>query len=39
MSVVFGLAAFGTLGVLSRYGIDRLIEQRSESVLPTGRPS
>ncbi len=34
MSVILGLSALGTLGVLSRYGIDRLIEQRSESVFP-----
>ena len=34
MPVVIGVALFGTLGVLSRYGIDAFVELRSESVFP-----
>jgi CrcB protein len=34
MFVVFGVAVGGALGALSRYGVDRAIEQRSESTFP-----
>ena len=34
MPVLVGVALFGTLGVLSQYGIDTFIERRSESVFP-----
>ena len=34
MPVLVGVALFGTLGVLSRYGIDTLIERRSDAVFP-----
>jgi CrcB protein len=34
MFVVFGIAVGGALGALSRYGVDRAIEQRSESTFP-----
>ena len=34
MPVVIGVALFGALGVLSRYGIDTFIERRSDAVFP-----
>ena len=34
MSVVVGVAVGGALGAISRYGLDRLIEQRVESSFP-----
>jgi CrcB protein len=34
MPVLVGVALFGTLGVLSRYGIDTFIERRSDAVFP-----
>jgi fluoride exporter len=34
MSLIVGVAAGGAFGALSRYGIDTLVERRSESVFP-----
>jgi CrcB protein len=34
MPVVFGVALGGALGASARYGVDRLIEQRTSSVFP-----
>jgi hypothetical protein len=34
MSVVIGVALGGLFGVLSRYGLDRFIEQRGDSAFP-----
>jgi CrcB protein len=34
MPIVFGVAIGGALGASARYGVDRLIEQRSSSVFP-----
>lgn len=34
MSVLLGVAAGGAVGALSRYGIDTLVERRTESVFP-----
>jgi CrcB protein len=34
MFVVMGIAVGGAFGALSRYGVDRVIEQRSESAFP-----
>ena len=34
MSVVVAIAVGGAAGALSRYGLDNLIEQHSESVFP-----
>ena len=34
MPIVFGVALGGALGASARYGVDRLIEQRSSSVFP-----
>ena len=34
MSVVVGVAVGGALGAVSRYGLDRVIEQRSDSSFP-----
>ncbi|MGI8974844.1 MAG: fluoride efflux transporter CrcB [Gaiella sp.] len=34
MSLILGVAGGGALGALSRYGIDTLVERRSESVFP-----
>jgi fluoride exporter len=34
MAVIFGVAAAGALGALSRYGVDTFVERRSDSVFP-----
>jgi CrcB protein len=34
MPIVFGVALGGALGASARYGVDRLIEQRSSSTFP-----
>jgi CrcB protein len=34
MPIVFGVAIGGALGASARYGVDRLIEQRSSAVFP-----
>lgn len=34
MSVVIAVAACGTLGVLSRYGLDTIIERHSDALFP-----
>jgi CrcB protein len=34
MAVILGVAAGGVIGVLSRYGIDTYVEQRSASAFP-----
>jgi CrcB protein len=34
MPVVFGVALGGAIGASARYGVDRLIEQRTSSVFP-----
>ena len=34
MAVLLAVAVCGALGVLSRYGIDTFVEQRSDSVFP-----
>ena len=34
MAVLFGVAVCGTVGVLSRYGIDTFIERRSDALFP-----
>jgi fluoride exporter len=34
MSLILGVAAGGALGALSRYGIDTLVERRTDSVFP-----
>src|SRR5262245_8495124 len=34
MSLILGVATGGALGALSRYGIDRLVERRSDAVFP-----
>lgn len=34
MALILGVAGFGVMGVLARYGIDTLVEQRSESLFP-----
>jgi CrcB protein len=34
MPIVFGVALGGALGASARYGVDRLIEQRTSSVFP-----
>ncbi len=34
MPVIFGVALGGALGASARYGLDRFIEERSESVFP-----
>lgn len=34
MSLILGVAAGGAFGALSRYGIDTLVERRTESVFP-----
>ena len=36
MPIVFGVALGGALGASARYGLDRLIEQRTSSVFPLG---
>ena len=36
MPVIVGVALGGALGASARYGLDRAIEQRSESVFPVG---
>ena len=34
MALILGVAGFGVVGVLSRYGIDSFIEKRSETLFP-----
>ena len=34
MPIIFGVALGGALGASARYGVDRLIEQRTSSVFP-----
>jgi len=34
MPIVFGVALGGALGASARYGVDRLIEQRTSSIFP-----
>lgn len=36
MSVMLGVAAGGALGALSRYGLDTLVERRSDTLFPLG---
>ena len=36
MPIVFGVALGGALGASARYGLDRVIEQRTSSRLPLG---
>ena len=39
MPIVFGVALGGALGASARYGLDRLIEQRTSSRLSRGARS